>query len=197
MIYLQPSRPLLVLIGPSATGKSTLGRVLQERGIIELTPSWTTRPLRTDEQVLKSEHIFCSEKEFLEKEQAGFFLKTVSLFGLHYRYGLPKVTVPEGSKIPAVILRAPLLDMLKEHYTNAVIYNIESEYSTIQKRLQERKSQGDNTKGRLEAYYAETELGRTWANRTFVNTQFDNLFDAVTTALRVDFPSHPELFQLP
>src|SRR5436309_1716713 len=52
------SDALLVLIGPSACGKSTVARALAEQRLVTLLPTWTTRPRRRDEHGNTAEHRF-------------------------------------------------------------------------------------------------------------------------------------------
>ena len=85
-------RPVLVVIGPSASGKSSAVRELHRRGVVRVHPTWTTRPRRPDEGDGAPEHRFVTDTIFDDLEAAGFFLGTVCLPGLPYRYALPQVT---------------------------------------------------------------------------------------------------------
>lgn len=79
---------LVVLSGPSGTGKTTLSRAL-----LKLLPemqysiSATTRPQRPGEENGK-DYFFLSESEFKEKKNKGEFLETAKVFG-HW-YGTPR-----------------------------------------------------------------------------------------------------------
>ena len=55
---------LLVLVGPSATGKSTVARALADRGLVTVLPTWTTRPRRRDEPGDTLEHRFVDDARF-------------------------------------------------------------------------------------------------------------------------------------
>ena len=76
------TRPVLVVIGPSASGKSTAVRELHRRGVAHVHPTWTTRPRRPDEGDGTLEHRFVTDAMFDELDAAGFFLGTVVLPGL-------------------------------------------------------------------------------------------------------------------
>ncbi|MEJ0073457.1 MAG: hypothetical protein WDN27_05265 [Candidatus Saccharibacteria bacterium] len=89
MRYLAADQALFVLIGPSAVGKTTLAKRLADAGLVEVTPSWTTRPRRANEAD-DFEHLFCSEEEFDAALAAGRFLDTVQPFNDKARYGLPR-----------------------------------------------------------------------------------------------------------
>ena len=82
---------LLVFIGPSGTGKSSVVRGLADRGVVTVHPTWTTRPRRRDELAGSVEHHFVSEAEFLRRRDDGFFLHSVQMFGMPYWYGLPTI----------------------------------------------------------------------------------------------------------
>ena len=82
---------LLVLIGPSATGKSTLARALADRGLVSLVPTWTTRPRRPDEPGDTAEHRFIDTAGFNRLRAERALLAESRLPDLPYRYGLPRL----------------------------------------------------------------------------------------------------------
>ncbi|TVP94643.1 MAG: hypothetical protein EA374_06335 [Acholeplasmatales bacterium] len=75
---------MLVLIGPSASGKTEIARLLIERHGFKKMVTYTTRPPRLHEVNGRDYH-FLSKKEFLVKEKLDFFLET-SFYSGHY-YG--------------------------------------------------------------------------------------------------------------
>ena len=184
---IQEEFTILVIIGPSGAGKTTVIKRLFDDGLIVLTPSWTTRPPRPGEAELGIEHYFTSEEEFDEKLAHNFFLETVSMFGLPYRYGLPKVKSAKLPKVSLVMLRASLINLFDKHYSNYIIYQIEDNLSNVEKRLFDRKEKGEALGTRLDDYHKEVELGRKLANRVFVNTSIDNLYEKIKKAISLDF----------
>jgi ribose 1,5-bisphosphokinase PhnN len=179
-----PARRLLVVVGPSGAGKSTLVRELLRRRTIELTPSWTTRSPRRDEAVGVPEHVFVSDAEFDARRHAGFFLETVSLFGA--RYGLPPVPEPAGGRVPALMLRAPVLPLLFRRYPNSVVYQVEGDYAGAPAVLTERAVAAAS---RRDGRAAETAAGRRVATRVFHNdTTVADLVAAVEAGMALDFP---------
>ncbi len=183
------SRQILVIIGPSGSGKSTVLRELHTRGLAEVTPSWTTRPPRTGEAEGSLEHVFVDEQEFDSRDRRGFFLKTVRMFKLPYRYGLPKLKIPPDGRIPVVMLRAPLVSLAREFYPNQTVYQIEGSLKQVRERLNER-SDADRQGSRLDDYRREIAAGRAVADRVFRNDSgLSRTVDAVADALEKDFGS--------
>lgn len=75
---------MLVLIGPSASGKTEIARLLIERHGFKKMVTYTTRPPRAHEVNGRDYH-FLSKADFLVKEKLNFFLET-SFYSGHY-YG--------------------------------------------------------------------------------------------------------------
>jgi guanylate kinase len=183
-------KPLLVIIGPSGAGKSSVAKVLQGRRLIQLAPSWTTRSPRIDEHDGSIEHIFVSEEEFENKVRSNFFLEEVELFGLPYRYGLPKLSVnpSQSSGVTTIMLRAPLLSLLSKHYKNYITYQIEASYEYVSDRLHEREKMGELQGQRLKDYNKEVIVGRQLADRVFLNDKsVAELADQIEAAIKSDF----------
>jgi guanylate kinase len=176
---------LLAFIGPSGAGKSTIVRELHRRGVVVVTPSWTTRPSRSGEDEI--EHRFVSEKEFAELQRDGFFLEVVQMFGLPYRYGLPPVEQPVDGRIPAVMVRASLLPLLGVHYPDHVVYQIEAAADTARARMRARGEDAE-ADARLAGFEQELDLGRGLADRVFDSgTPINEIVDVIARAVRDDF----------
>lgn len=187
--YLTSSDPLLVIIGPSGSGKSSVIRQLYQQGMIEITPTWTTRPPRPGETDESIEHKFVDDKTFQQKVAAGFFLNTKTMFGLEYHYGLPRIKQPAGHRVPVIVLRAALLPLLAKFYSNFTIYQIVDDPKKIANRLISRQAAGEKLGKRFDDNLKEIELGKNLANRIFCNQ--DNLrhfTKEVADAIRIDFP---------
>lgn len=173
--------PILLIIGPSASGKSALLRRLIASYSLVVIPTWTTRPMRDDEAD-DPEHMYVSDAEF----DARTFIATVTPFGVLYRYGLP-VFRDNPDQLTVVMVRAPQVAQFKAGFPNAVVYQIQAPYETVTARLAVRDAaqvQGS----RLRDYDAEVELGRSLADRTFHNdSSIDALYEKVSTAMMQDF----------
>jgi guanylate kinase len=181
------SPPLLVFIGPSATGKSSVVRRLVDRGVIAVHPTWTTRPRRPDEITGSVEHHFVSEAEFLRRRADGFFLHSLQLFGMPYWYGLPTIEWTEGS-VDAVMLRAPLVPILRAVYPDLVIYQIDAPRVVVESRLVSRGCAAIERDARLADNEHERLVGRHIAQRRFHNHRsLDLVLHDVERAIQSDF----------
>src|SRR3954451_18151247 len=135
---------MVAVIGPSGSGKSSLVRELDRRGLVRLHPTWTTRPRRADEAHGSPEHRFVSEEEFDGLEAGGFFLATASLFGLPWRYGLPHVAAPAGERADLVMLRAPVVERVRRQLGLGVVIQVVDEPARVAHRLRARGSGVDD-----------------------------------------------------
>jgi guanylate kinase len=177
---------VLVIIGPSGSGKSTLIRELHRREIVEVMPSWTTRPRREDESGGDFDHRFVTDEEFSKLHDDGYFLEAIDMFG--FRYGLPAVTPPQNNRIPAILVRASLLGLVSIHFPNHVIYQIESSLEAVSQRLEARQIPRSEREGRLRGYADELALGRQICHRRFdTSDQLAEVTDAVERAIAEDF----------
>jgi guanylate kinase len=187
MTAIPKDRLILAIIGPSGAGKSTIITALEQKSIIEVIPTWTTRPRRASERDHTVEHRFVDDRAFDELIAQGFFLDTVALFGLDFRYGLPALTLHHPDRIPTIMLRAPLLSRLPLHYPNFRVYQIEDAPTRTRERLLARSQDGEALGTRLDDYDKEVQLGRQLADRVFVNTELDEVIIAIEQAILGDF----------
>ena len=181
------TRPVLVFIGPSASGKSSVVRELHDEGVIKVHPTWTTRPRRRDEVDGSPEHRFVTPQEFDELCARGFFVDTVTLFGLPYRYGLPTPRVSATGPIDAVMLRAPLVARFASVVPQQLVYQIEDNVSRTCARLIARRCSRTELEARLNDNANEITAGRQLADRVFVNDgSLADLVAEITSALGAD-----------
>lgn len=178
---------LLVIIGPSGSGKSAAMRALQARGRIAVTPSWTTRPRRADESEETVEHRFVDDLEFDRRLKDGFFLETIALFG--HRYGMPPVEQPPAGVIPTIMMRAPRLNLVEEHYPEHVVYQIEAPFEEARARIRAAGGIADDDI-RVTGWKEERALGEQLADRVINATgSGSSLIEVIERALREDFGS--------
>ena len=179
--------PVLTLIGPSGTGKSSIARELARRGLVRVQPTWTTRPRRRDEAGGVLEHRFVTEAVFGELVDADFFVGVVQLPGLPFRYGLPRLGPPTDDRVTTVLARAPFVPPLSRQVPQLLVYLIDDTSARAEQRILERGSGSVDVAARLSAHDAEAVRGRQVADRIFVNRgRLDELVDDVGGALRAD-----------
>lgn len=180
-------RPVLVFIGPSGGGKSTVVRTLAREGVLRVHPTWTTRPRRDDEACGSLEHRFLSNRQFDYLCARDFFVDTVSLFGLPYRYGLPPLRTTTAGPVDTVMLRAPLVARFAASVPHHVVYQVEDRPDRVVARLSRRNSGEDDLEARLHDNRCEVEAGRAVAHRVFVNDgSLRKLSAAIANAVRLD-----------
>jgi guanylate kinase len=181
------SPPLLVFVGPSATGKSSVVRRLVDRGVVAVHPTWTTRPRRRDEITGSVDHHFVSEAEFLRRRADGFFLHSLQMFGMPHWYGLPTIEWTEGT-VDAVMLRAPFVPILRAVYPDLVIYQIDAPRDVVESRLASRGCAAAERDARLADNEHERVAGRRVAHGRFHNhPSLDLVLHDVERAIRSDF----------
>lgn len=178
---------LLVLIGPSATGKSTLARALARRGLVTLVPTWTTRPRRPDEPGDTAEHRFIDTAGFNRLRAERALLGEARLPGLPYRYGLPRLDGLTGTGL--VIARADQVALLAAATgLDPVIYQLCAPIHQVAARLAERGSSAAEQQARLTGFHAERVAGAQLCDRSFLNNgSISELITAVSQALAADF----------
>src|SRR5574344_1831158 len=74
---------MIILVGPSASGKTEVGKVLESEYKIKKLVTYTTREMRENEIDGLSYH-FISEKEFLEMKNDNLFFETVYYSNCYY-----------------------------------------------------------------------------------------------------------------
>jgi guanylate kinase len=184
---LPPEAPVLVFIGPSGVGKSTIVRELVGRSLIDLTPTWTDRPPRPEEAEL--EHTFISPEQFDKLIEEDFFgHPPLTFFNLPYRYATPKLRLPPSNQVPAVMARISARPLIDKLYPNRLFYQIEAPYTLVASRLEKRAQAGDQLGSRLTDYDAEVTQGRNVAQRIFMNDgALKAIISQIIIAINEDF----------
>lgn len=184
-----PPARLLVTIGPSGSGKSSVVGRLAASGLLRVHPTWTTRPRRTDELGGALEHRFVSNAEFDDAVDRDTFVGTVAPFGMPYRYGLPRLVVQPRGPIDAVMLRARLVDRVRDLYGDLVVYAIVADPETTSARLLARGLGAEELRRREDDNLNECAEAATIAHRVFdaSGCGLASLASAITAALEVDF----------
>jgi guanylate kinase len=184
--YLSSSDKLLLIIGPSAVGKSSVATELEKAGIIELTPTWTDRPKRQDE--VGAEHMYVSPSVLDAQAAKGYFVHPpLTFFGLPYRYAMPRILRPAAGKISCVLARAHTVPLFRKYYSNLVIYQIEAPRDRVAQYLNVRSQTGSPLGTRLNDYEKEISIGRDYADRVFENHEFETTLQQLIDEINDDF----------
>lgn len=180
---------ILVVIGPSGVGKSTLFGPLRREGLVQLVPTWTTRKPRHYEDPANADHVFVDDEEFSARERDGFFLETAQLFGLQARYGLPRQALhSDGGRIRVLMMRAMLVQRLSRYFPTHVVYQVEAPRARVEAHLRTRLERDGDIGSRLAGFEDELRMGRPLAQRIVDNSQTPALAQAQLRAwLREDF----------
>lgn len=131
---------MLMLVGKSCSGKTTIAKELRKFGLNEVI-SYTTRPPR-EHETEGIEYHFISKEEFLQKEEEGFFAETTSYnvaTGETWYYGS---AVEDLTDDKVIIVNPHRLEQLRKiRSLNPIAFYITAGEETIWNRLRER---GDN-----------------------------------------------------
>lgn len=100
-------KPILLLCGASASGKTTLAEDLEKQCGLKAIPSYTTRPPRYDGE---KGHTFITEDEFDELEDILAYAETGG-----YRYAVTK-RMFEDEQYNVYVIDNTGIKYLKEHY---------------------------------------------------------------------------------
>jgi len=99
IIYsIEGTRTMIMILGDSASGKSTIERMLEKNGLSRII-SYTSRPIRDGEENHVDYH-FLSDKEFISQKILGFFVESTLYNGWHY--GVSKNDIDNPSSIIVV-----------------------------------------------------------------------------------------------
>jgi len=184
--------PVLIIVGPSGVGKSSVMSHLRELGVVQLVPTWTTRAPRSYEQGAMADHVFVDDVTFDDRERQGYFMATTSLFGLRYRYGLPHRRHWEDTGgVPVVMLRSMLMPEIVRHFEAFHVYQIEAPRERVAAHMRQRQQEEGDIGTRLELFSREIAAGRQIAQRCFDNDGSPrDTAEAIWRCLREDFSQH-------
>lgn len=170
---------ILVLCGPSGTGKSTLTkRLLNEFTRFEFSISFTTRQIREGEENGQHYH-FISEEEFCQKRDQGFFAEWAEVHGNYY--GTPKqATLDLLSAGKDVLFDIDVQGAAQLHGSlrqGCYTFILPPSRATLEGRLRGRGTDNDATIAKRLAN-AEKEMAQAhWFNAWIVNDDLDRAYD--------------------
>lgn len=141
---------MLVLMGKSASGKTTIAQKLAMKHGFHSIVRYTTRPIRDDETQDVAYH-FISEEEFLEKIENGFFAewKSYEVNGDTWYYGTAIEDLINADEKSVVILTPDGVKDVKRCGIDCVVIYLYSDMDTIRRRLKIRKDKNDKIEDRI------------------------------------------------
>lgn len=149
---------MLVLVGPSASGKSEIVKELIHQYSLEKFVTCTTRKPRVGE-VNKVDYYFLTVAEFQKLYHENAFIETVFYNGNYY--GSLKSEV-EDNKV--VILEPQGLASFRQQLSNLFVVSLKTEPNLLKKRMLSRGDSMLDTMKRLEndqIYFNDTLIGQT------------------------------------
>lgn len=186
---LNKTKPMIVVLsGPSGTGKSTIVDALRARhGDFVESVSATTRKRRRGESN-KRDYFFLTHEQFRNKIQHGEFIETVKLFGEYY--GTPKDFVETALQRNKTVLFD--IDIrggraIKRWRRDAVlIFIMPPSMKVLEQRLKGRKSESDvSLKQRLARSLKEM---KNWTKYDYVvcNDDLEQTVTLIDTIIRAE-----------
>jgi guanylate kinase len=177
---------LIVLVGPSGVGKSTISRCLAERTNVSYTVSVTTRPKSSHDDVGKTyEHV--SREEFFKRLDANAYLEYAQVYDDYY--ATPKHPALDQLEVGRdVLLEIDFQGAMqvRYHYPNALLmFILPPDEETLIHRLTDR---GRDTPEAIQKRYraAKREIAMAKGSRAFdymvIN---DNLESAVEEIIKI------------
>jgi hypothetical protein len=113
------------------------------------------------------EHRFVTESAFAEAEDDGTFVGTTTMFNLPYRYGLPSFGISQAGPVDTIMLRAPLVPLLRAFHPRFVVYAIDASVDATNDRLAARGLRPAELHERQRDNRLERELAMSIAQRVF------------------------------
>ncbi len=195
---LQPDAMVILLIGASAVGKSTIAWNLCEDGIVEATPTWTTRPPRDGELDTSYDHHFVTDEKFDKHLRIGGFIDHKALYGA--RYGMPFLRRPPEGIEALMVLKPAFMTAALRHFPAARIYQIDASPDVLPERMKDRGQSQEDIDERMRHHNAETKAARRFAHMIFDNNgPLENTLVKVKAQIEADRQAHnvsPELTEL-
>jgi len=154
---------------------------------MQLDPIIHQRHLRDRQSLIRQHH---SDEPLQRVRQCAielvqFFLETIALFG--HRYGMPPVEQPPAGVIPTIMMRAPRLNLVEEHYPEHVVYQIEAPFEEASARIHAAGGIADDDI-RVTGWKEERALGEQLADRVIKATgSGSSLIETIERALTEDF----------
>jgi guanylate kinase len=164
---LDPSALVILLIGSSAVGKSSLAVKLYEAGVVEPQPTWATRQPRPGEIDTCYDHHFVNDEAFDTQSRKGGFLAEEPLY--EARYAVPFLYKPPDGQEALMVLKPVFIPKFKAYYPNTRVYQIEASPEVLPGRMRTRGQSEAEIATRMKEYDKEVADARRFADAIFHN----------------------------
>lgn len=144
------TKNMIVLVGGSCTGKSTIAKKLVEFGYEQLV-TYTTRPPRKGE-VNGVDYHFITDEQFEMSKEQGFFCETTEYeisVGVIWKYGTAKSDLSDNKV--CVLNPEGLKTLKKDKSLDVTTFLFLASNETIWNRLRQRQDSSDSAHRRIEA----------------------------------------------
>lgn len=195
------SKNIIVIIGPSGAGKTTLANRLMESsevfaewGAAQKAITHTTRQPRQGERNGKDYH-FVSAERFAELESSGCFVETASVFGC--RYGTSKMALDDiltHGQLAVLVVDWQGAHRVRESYPCCLsVFVSPPSIDAVRHRLESRGLDAPET---ILARLAEFEVDMSHAHEAdilLVNDHLDETFSQLVAAISTHLTIHNSL----
>jgi len=183
----------IILIGASATGKSTLAAGLESSGLVKVQPTYTTRQLRPSEATAEPcDHRFISANDFDKRQRAGLFITAAWLYGSQYGVPMPDYEKP----LPLFVLKPRLVEPVLSYLPRFRTYQIEATEATVRTRMENRGQSSADVAARLHQHALETATGRRLADMIFRNEGCVEItLASLAEQIQLDLAVHTQMLQ--
>ena len=144
---------MLILLGPSASGKTESAKIMINRYPISKVVTCTTRKKRLNE-IDGFDYHFFTKKKFKELEKQEYFVETAKYNGNYY--GTPKNELGDDKLI--ILEPQGLKSFLKIKPCNVVAIYLKTSEAIRIKRMKERNDLPENIKARIESDRIDFDL---------------------------------------
>ena len=156
---------MIILVGPSASGKTAVGKLLEEKYNINKVVTYTTRDKRVNE-VDNIDYHFISIDKFIELKNNNFFFET-TLYNNNY-YGTSIESLNNNSYM---ILDIEGYNNYKKSNLNIMCFYFDCSKETRQMRMSKRLDNEKDIEKRLEIDDSNFSKSRLDSNVVIINTE--------------------------
>lgn len=146
---------MLVLLGPSASGKTESAKIMLNRYPISRVVTCTTRPKRIGE-IDGFDYHFLSDEEYENLKEEGYFAETASYNG--YRYGTPLNEISDDKLI--ILEPQGLASFLKLDLPSIVAIFLKTKEECRIDRMRNRKDKEEDIKKRIESDRIDFDISK-------------------------------------